>query len=998
MFSVFPKVKKIITAIMDENDHPLLQDKIENNVYILSSTDRKRRQTALANLHAELKSATDKSDFNLVKHLIHLYYLKILACLNDSVEACREETINVVQVVVERFLCFKPDAVRKSGDGDELVQVVGDSNPQPLASKEKSEECQKNLTEEEEKFSNEFTSELVVILKRKFAADNSAEPSEEVRLHLLELLHCLLLKCSSSFFSSIFPPLLSILSTSLIDPYPDIKVISANLVSCIAEGNRFLFEQSGEILIPPLVGNMSHRHSKVRVATIQAVGVAILYGNSKSIQDVTGPLAERLFDQNATVREEVLQVATRWLLDLRDRYSYFARIIPLILSCLCDEREDTQRKALESWQRVGDQYYEENKHDERLKDKMNFLSQELVHYPNHVQRPNLGCRVLVQREMSKFLPALQNELFHWMSQVRVKSAQLLCTLCQHEEHNIVQHIPSLLPIVIKACSDQEINVRENVERAAEMIGYFVPPRIYCDLILPVVQDSCTLGHIMVLAAILKGSRVEELSEEGERIAKFLAQPHVCQTRDVMYQARVLSIVQSLLRCSSPLLTPTSVATQSLFTVLITVYALADQCRTAADSLAALSKRSGFKCVTDMFRQCSTQALESCAEDVKDWCVMSPWRCVFESLLCYQNVGDCFTPSHMDTIIGIFTQAVHPENEAMLILKMLLLLCHCLDKPCSALSAAIKLDSVLDRVIKDVLTVHLVWRAGKSQEALRTAAVAALRSCLARMSPTGDKTVPSTEDNTVSLTGNSLSKMTLEDNSVPPEGNSISCDIKSTENGLRPTMPADDSIGYNVSTNGHFDSENSAAGSTCNISANETHTSLLSANGSTTHLPLVQSSTIDFKPTIDAILPLLLGTLEDRTVKTRLFTVDCVLLLLERHRLKYSLTEDGFSKLYQAVLKRLDDDNDEVRAKSLALVTALFLQGVPEEMNLSDGVLSLVYRTLLLHLDDQNAAFQQLVFENLQQLGKLNPQVLLKYMRVESFRDKDLAQRLYQCFT
>lgn len=60
------------------------------------------------------------------------------------------------------------------------MQVVGDSNPQPLASKEKSEECQKKLTEEEEKFSNEFTSELVVILKRKFAADNSAEPSEEV--------------------------------------------------------------------------------------------------------------------------------------------------------------------------------------------------------------------------------------------------------------------------------------------------------------------------------------------------------------------------------------------------------------------------------------------------------------------------------------------------------------------------------------------------------------------------------------------------------------------------------------------------------------------------------------------------------------------------------------------------------------------------------------------------------------------------------------------------
>lgn len=55
-----------------------------------------------------------------------------------------------------------------------------------------------------------------------------------------------------------------------------------------------------------------------------------------------------------------------------------------------------------------------------------------------VRRPNIGCRELVQREMSKYLPGIVNELTDWKVDIRVKSAQLLCTTCQHTERKLLR--------------------------------------------------------------------------------------------------------------------------------------------------------------------------------------------------------------------------------------------------------------------------------------------------------------------------------------------------------------------------------------------------------------------------------------------------------------------------------------------------------------------------------------------------------------------------------
>uniref|UniRef100_A0A8D8SUP7 Dynein assembly factor 5, axonemal n=1 Tax=Cacopsylla melanoneura TaxID=428564 RepID=A0A8D8SUP7_9HEMI len=995
-------------------DQELFQSKFENNINILSSNDKKRKLQVLSDIRTEIQTHHGKG---FVKSLVQSQYPMILACVNDKAEACRELAITIVGDIVDYFVEFlpEPEHGKSLGTTDELIQTVG--NNASRTPKEEVKTAQVSLREEDVLFSREFTNQVVQLVRQKLVGDNSVESSEEVRLHLLHLLHRLILKLPASQLSPIFLHTVTILSATLPDPYPDIKLESAHLVSSIASRSPRDFFSSGECLIVPLVANVSHRHSKVRIASVRALGDAVQYGNNKALNDVTGPLAERLFDHHAAVRTEILEVSTRWCLQLSDRYSYFVKIIPLVLTCLCDELPSIQVKAYENWQRIGDQYYQENKSDTRLKDKMDFLSQELKHYPEGVPRPNLGCRVLVQREMSKFLPALKNELHHWLPQVRIKSAQLLCSLSQHEEHNIVQHIPSLLSIMYQACNDEESSVRDNVERAAEMIGYFVPPNVYCPLILPVLNESCTVGHITVLAAILKGGSLEDLTPEVESIARFLAQPHICQSREATYQSCLLSIVQKLLTTlTDPSFTHSSLITQYLFNVLIAVLALAtrkrekDQC---VQLLGILTERSGFESQTELFKELSIQVLSECEKEARDWCVASPGRCMFLTLLTYSNIDVSLLAHHSDTVVGILSQVVQPDNDATLILKMLLLLCECLEN-----SHQFKgLDPVLHRIIREVLSVHLVWRAGKSQEALRTAAVVALRSCLSSMSSCATNmedsmscdsaTVAAKSIPTAAGDGNSRRVGTVAEQSdscatIKEENHSYAtnevfkdcatievvkdCAIenKTHLNGCATTVvnttvknssgavAVKDDDSSATTTDNTTVEESSSAMSTENTTAEESCSAMSTIKNNsgavavkddnsvatTTDNTTVEESCSAMSTTVSTVLPMVLGCLEDGINKTRLYSVDCLYLLLSRHQLKLYLSSDMFDKLYQEVLKRLDDENDEVRLKSLELISFLFEHGVPDCYHVSDPILSLVFRTLLIHLDDQDTIFQQ----------------------------------------
>lgn len=97
-----------------------------------------------------------------------------------------------------------------------------------------------------------------------------------------------------------------------------------------------------------------------------------------------------------------------------------------------------------------------------------------------------------------------------------------------------------------ACNDEDKRVIGCVETAARYLGYFVQPKIYCQLVLPTLDESPTTGHLRVLAAIISGSEQRALLQQLDKIANFLQQPDICQSKKSIYQHQILSCCNSLL--------------------------------------------------------------------------------------------------------------------------------------------------------------------------------------------------------------------------------------------------------------------------------------------------------------------------------------------------------------------------------------------------------------------------------------------------------------------
>lgn len=227
-----------------------------NRITILLQADEKnRRRQALEELMRNVSHVEDTSDKVdiLAKKWEHVHRF-LVRLLNDNMETCRDLTVGILRIFLE---VLPPE--------DKYILYV------------------------------------IPIMSRRLGAQELIEPSEEVRLKCVSLLHMIILK-----YESLLVPYLrdvtGILVRTVTDNYPNIKKESCKCISDYARTLPKHFYSQSEHLIKPILTNFMHQHYRVRLAAVEAIGDAIRYGNSKSMEEVATPLAQRLFDQNGIVR------------------------------------------------------------------------------------------------------------------------------------------------------------------------------------------------------------------------------------------------------------------------------------------------------------------------------------------------------------------------------------------------------------------------------------------------------------------------------------------------------------------------------------------------------------------------------------------------------------------------------------------------------------------------------------------------------------------------
>ncbi|XP_043510891.1 dynein axonemal assembly factor 5 [Frieseomelitta varia] len=645
---------------------------------MLQSEVKKRRIQGLKEIFKLLELEQSEKQILKLWNIVNKYLLRIL---NDFVEECRDRALEIMKLFIVNLI---PD--------DKYIMY------------------------------------LFPILSKRLGSSEQIETSEEVRLKCVILLKIIILKYDN-LLALYIADLTKILVQTLADNYPLVKKESCDCISEFAKNlSRYFYTQS-QNFVKPILSNFKHQHYKIRIASIKTIGDLIQYGNSKSIEEVTTPMAERLFDQNGLVRKAVIEVAGFWLLNLKDRYNWWHKILPLLLTGLHDELEEIRQKATDLWDAVGKLYIEENQNDEKLKNKLDFLTEDHRHYPNYLTRPNLGCRTIAQQCFSKLINGISLELGDWIADIRVRSAQLLCVFILNIEEDVIQHIGKLLPPMYRACNDDDNRVVENIERTAEYIGYFVPPKIYCHLIIPTLEDTPSVGHLKIFSAILKGSEHCTLLPLLEDIGKFLQQPHIRQSKKGAYQKQILSCCSSIIAVCKEVcfinIYDCKLISKELFVIIFTVLSMTQENSVnlkAQELLNILANINSFDNVEELYYKYIEQ-LFSTFSDYKSWSIHDPEAQIFCACLVYIKQILAY---NMDIILPILKEITANKADPELRLKLFILLSEYFDR--GSVSKIIDLK-FSNQFLEDCIFPQLIWSAGRTAEAIRTAAVSCLCSFL-----------------------------------------------------------------------------------------------------------------------------------------------------------------------------------------------------------------------------------------------------------------------------
>ncbi|XP_062515941.1 dynein axonemal assembly factor 5-like [Corticium candelabrum] len=676
----------------EQRDIEEICQKLQRDVNCLTDENRNTRRRALEKIKRETLPNPSLSS-TVISSLAEIMLKPLLKMVSDPVEKCRNLAIEIITghcELVDKVDCFLPYI-------------------------------------------------LPVAVSRVGGAE-MVEPSEEVRLQLVQFLSRVVERCDAASLPPYLSDFVTILQRMITDPYPEIKKVSCQLCMMLAPKIPDHFHMKSESLMSPLVTTLTHQHYRVRVTCLKAIGVVVQYSNAQCIDTILSHLAQRTFDRSAPVRSTLVEILGGWLLDHRDRYSYHHKLLPLLLSGITDEIPDIRKQTRDIMEQVGCKYADENKDD--LKDKLDWDTSE---YENRqigeFPRPSIGSRVIVCRCWYKVLPAVMKDMADWTTSTRLKAVSLLEILLIYGEENATHHLEMLLHGLYKSCLDDDQHVVQKSERCAWLLGYFIKPDVWCHLVLPavltssgasskvtanvVVSSSTCTGCLITLGALLEGSNLEALKEHLVSIADVLVSPEIRFSAHVPLQVQLLAVTTSLIHVAKGLCAEIS---YPMFQVLVSVTALStDDTQTKAwNALEVFSKQLGMNGLNDMFVSHSKQLLAELKTGHHCWVMNSPERRLFDLLVINAGSAVC---SLLDDVMEIFTSTLEVERDAEMRLSFFSLLSQLLINFGKTEETNLIFQPHALAIIRSMILPNCVWSGGRTAAAIRTAAMSCLWALL-----------------------------------------------------------------------------------------------------------------------------------------------------------------------------------------------------------------------------------------------------------------------------
>uniref|UniRef100_A0A182IPY6 TOG domain-containing protein n=1 Tax=Anopheles atroparvus TaxID=41427 RepID=A0A182IPY6_ANOAO len=478
----------------------------DNGTYIESfclktrNPDRMVRQRALKDFEANFLPNASGSE---CARIFDESYLDILRCYSDRFESVRILAITAVDTLLERLP------------------------------------------------SNEYyLGYIVPVLAKRIGQAEIIEESEELRLQLLEQLGRLVVKFSDSDGQNgdpllkVFDDIVDILIKTLRDPFPAAQKKSCELVLTVAGATPSLHYRA-EALVGPTKSVLGHRHAANRIAAVEALGELSLhiFSNGDRVSEIIMAISPLLMDDVPFVRRACGRAGCLMLVKLRDRYSFFHRLLPLVLNCLTDETADVRNDIDCRWKAAGELYYREN---ETELAKVALIEKLPVGYPvDRYTRPTLACRAIVQRSL-RVVNLVLHEMEEWKEDIRLHATKLLKQIVLHAERAFSTLFLEVNPVLAKSCMDSEKSIVSEALNVCELMGILLDYETWSKHVLAEFRKFPSIGQLRCMRTLFAHAvQGEEKLKDLKKFAALLLDPDVCHNLKEAYQLELLEFCSIL---------------------------------------------------------------------------------------------------------------------------------------------------------------------------------------------------------------------------------------------------------------------------------------------------------------------------------------------------------------------------------------------------------------------------------------------------------------------
>ncbi|KAJ0404687.1 hypothetical protein ATCC90586_001237 [Pythium insidiosum] len=370
-----------------------------------------------------------------------------------------------------------------------------------------------------------------------------SEPSEEIRLLLLQLIDALLTnaferRASSILHAYVFDMLL-LLVAAVHDDFHEIKIASCALLREISKHMVSVMKHFTVAFVRAVKPLLHHRLARVRLAGLDCIQWLVVCPNvekckgsgTDAIVDLLGHRDENVIpiaafytpevrlnsfakldqDANPQVRRAFYAMVQYWMKHLPDRYDHESRLMPYLLSAVTDELEETSRDARETLAALG-RMHEAEQGEEVLEMKQygldgrnpSFNYSKRLPPPFLDDRPSLGTRLFVRSRTRRFLNPILRELENWQSPTRAHAVRLLKTVLVYSEEHVTVDAHALIDTLLRVWDDDELQRqpkdnegRSHLQDVADLTGRFVAPKTYMPLVLARLHgETAVVGQIV----------------------------------------------------------------------------------------------------------------------------------------------------------------------------------------------------------------------------------------------------------------------------------------------------------------------------------------------------------------------------------------------------------------------------------------------------------------------------------------------------------------------